>query len=101
MALPEMQRRRIPLNADDYVAQISTHQVSAGAVERTIARAQAHGVHDLVANAGCNKVSVVSRHHGGDGIAAKVAGVGSEGKAADALSEADSGVIFPAAVQTG
>src|SRR4051794_10290365 len=99
LALPEMQRSRIPLNADDRITQISTYQVSARPMKRTIARAKAHGVHEFVANARCNKVSVISRHHGGDGIAAKIACVCGESKTANPLGKAHGSVIFPAAIQ--
>src|SRR5579859_2024036 len=101
MALPEMQWSGIPLHADHGIAQISTYQVSTGAVERTITRAQTHGVHDLVTNARCNKVSVVSRHHCSDGIAAKIACVRGEGETVEALGKAHGSVIFPAAIQAG
>src|SRR5579864_7505142 len=101
MALPEMQRSGIPLHANHGIAQISTHQVSTGAVERTITRAKAHAVRDLVTNARCNIVSVVSRNHCGDRVAAKVTCVCGECETAETFGKAHSGVIFPVAIQTG
>ncbi len=44
---------------------------------------------------------MVSRHHCGDGITAKVAGVRGEGETAETLGKAHGSVIFPAAIQTG
>src|ERR1041385_6079328 len=96
-----MQRSGIPLNSDDRIAQISTHQISAGTVERTITRAQAHGIRDLVTNARCNIVSVVRRHHWGNRVAAKVARVRSECETAKTLGKAHCRIVFPVAIQAG
>src|ERR1051326_257256 len=95
-----MQRSGIPLHANHRIAQISSHQVSTGAVEGTITGAQAHAVRDFVTNARCNIVSVVSRHHCREGVAAEVARVRGECETTEALGEAHCGIVFPVAVQT-
>src|ERR1051326_4978119 len=95
-----MQRSGIPLHADYRIAQISRHQVSAGTVEGTIARAQAHGICNLVTNARRNIVSVVSRHDCSEGVAAEVPCVRGECETAQTLGEAHCGIIFPVAIQT-
>src|SRR5437588_10464377 len=60
--LAEAYGRRKPLNTDDGIADVPAHQVSAGAVERTITRVEAQIVHDLVTQTWGDEIAMVGRH---------------------------------------